>query len=150
MFIRVYYKHFNEKLNISFMICGQNACITHITWKVQPTVTFPIGDHVNVWHDYKKTGPSTILKRLTCRCHHLIGMVIEFSQNLTLLTHLKCLNVPYPSIFTNFCMNYYAPVPCGEKIAKNPSAYWNHLNMHSYTVNIFYQQSEITVPYIRL
>ena len=25
--------------------------------RVQPTVTFPIGDHVNVFHDYKKTGP---------------------------------------------------------------------------------------------
>ena len=60
-------------------------------------------------------------------------MLIEFSQSLILLTHLKCLNVPYPSIFTNFCMNYYAHVPCGVKIAKNPSAYWNHLNIHSYT-----------------
>ena len=27
---------------------------------VQPTVTFPIGDHVNVLHDYKKTGPYKI------------------------------------------------------------------------------------------
>ena len=25
--------------------------------RVQPPVTFPIGDHVNVLHDYKKTGP---------------------------------------------------------------------------------------------
>ena len=39
--------------------------------RVQPTVTFPIGDHVNVLHDYKKTGPSKILKLLSCRCHHL-------------------------------------------------------------------------------
>ena len=63
---------------------------------VQPTVTFPIGDHVIVLHDYKKTGPSKILKLLTCRCHHLIYMLVEFSQSLVLLTHLKCLNVPYP------------------------------------------------------
>ena len=90
---------------------------------VQPPVTFPIGDHVNVLHDYKKTGPSKILKLLTCRCHHLIDMLIEFSQSLILVTHLKCLNVQYPSNFTNFCMNYYAHVPCCEKIAKNPSAY---------------------------
>ena len=50
---------------------------------VQPTVTFPIGDHVNVLHDYKKTGPLKILKLLTCRCHHLIDMLIEFSQSRT-------------------------------------------------------------------
>ena len=25
--------------------------------RVQPPVTFLIGDHVNVLHDYKKTGP---------------------------------------------------------------------------------------------
>ena len=24
-------------------------------YRVQPTVTFPIGDHVDVFHDYKKT-----------------------------------------------------------------------------------------------
>ena len=35
----------------------------------------------------------------------------------------------------------YAHVPCGEKIAKNPSAYWNHLKIHSYTANMFYQQT---------
>ena len=87
---------------------------------VQPPVTFPIDDHVNVLHDYKKMGPS---KLLTCRCHHLIDMLFEFSQSLVFLTLLKCLNVPYPSMFTNFCMNYYAHVPCGEKIAKTPSAY---------------------------
>ena len=54
--------------------------------RVQPPVTFPIGDHVNVLHDYKKTGPSTILKLLTCRCHHLIDMLTEFSQSLVLVT----------------------------------------------------------------
>ena len=64
--------------------------------RVQPTFTFPNGDHVNVLHDYKKTGPSKILKLLTCRCHHLIDMLIEFSQSLLLLTHLKCFNVPHP------------------------------------------------------
>ena len=56
------------------------------TW-VQPSVTFPIGDHFNILHDYKKTGPSKILKLLTCRCHHLIEMLIEFSQRFLLLTH---------------------------------------------------------------
>ena len=63
------------------------------------------------------------MKLLTCRCHHLTDMLIEFSQSLVLVTHLKCLNVPYPSIFTIFCMNYYAHMPCCEKIVKNPSAY---------------------------
>ena len=91
--------------------------------RVQPPVTFPIGDNVNVLHDYKKTGPSTILKLLTCRCYHLIDTLIEFSQSFVLVTHLKYLNVPYPSIFSNFCMNYYAHVPCCEKIDKNPSTY---------------------------
>ena len=86
-------------------------------------MTFPIGDHVNVLHDYKKMGPQTIMKLLTCLCHHLIDMLIEFSQSILLLTHLNCLNVPYPSNFTNLCLNYYAHVPCGEKIAKNPAAY---------------------------
>ena len=139
---------------------------------VQPPVTFPIGDHVNILHDYKKTGPSKILKLLSCRCHHLIDMLVEFCQNHIFLTLLKWLNVPYPSILTNFCINYYAHVPCGETIAKNPSAYLNHLKIHGYTANMFYQQicqcvcsngvmsdgmifgklhiSKITVPYIRL
>ena len=67
------------------------------TW-VQPTVTFPISDHVNVLRDYKKKGPSHILKLNTCHCHLLTDMLIEFSQSLILLTNLKCLNVPYPSI----------------------------------------------------
>ena len=84
------------------------------TWvhlRVQPTVTFPIGDHVNVLHDYKKTEPSKSLKLLTCRCHHLIDMLIEFSQSLVFLILLECPNVPYSSMFTNFCMNYYTHVP---------------------------------------
>ena len=67
----------------------------YINNRVQPPVTFPIDDHVNVLHDYKKTGPSKILKLLTCRCHHLIDMLIEFSQSLILVTHLKCLNVNF-------------------------------------------------------
>ena len=91
--------------------------------KVQPTVTFPIGDHVNILHNYKKMRPSKILKLLTCRCHHLIDMLVEFSKNHIFLSLLKCLNVPYPSMFTIFCINYYAQTPCGEKIAKNPSTY---------------------------
>ena len=65
---------------------------------VQPTVTFPIGDHVNVLHDYKKTRPSKILKLLTCRCHHLIDMLVEFSKNhifltLKMLEHAISVNV---------------------------------------------------------
>ena len=79
----------------------------------QPTVTFPTGDHVNVLHDYKNTRPSTILKLLICRCHHLFDMLVEFSQNHIFLTLLKCLNVSYPSMVTNFSINYYAYAPCG-------------------------------------
>ena len=90
---------------------------------VQPTVTFPIGDHVNVLHDYKKTRPSKSLKLLKCLCHHFIDILFEFSQNDIFLTLLKCLNVPYPSMFTHFCINYYAHAPCGERIAKHPSTY---------------------------
>ena len=56
---------------------------------VQPTVTFPIGDHVNVLYDYKKTRPSNILKLLTCRCHHLFDMLVEFSKNDIFLTLLN-------------------------------------------------------------
>ena len=104
------------------VIISYNVYVFYYCW-VQPPVTFPIGDHVNVLHDYKKTGPSKILKLLTCRCHHLIDMLIECNQSLVLVTHLKCLNVPYPSMFTNVCMNYYAHVPCCEKIAKNRPAY---------------------------
>ena len=48
---------------------------------VQDTVTFPIGGHVNVLHDYKKTRPSKILKFLFCRYHHFIDMLIGFSKN---------------------------------------------------------------------
>ena len=138
---------------------------------VQPTITFPIGDHVNVLRDYKKTGHKKLRIFLyTCLCHRLIDMLIEFSQILVFLTHLKCLNVPYPSIFTNFCMNYYAHVPCGEKNAKNPSAYYNHqkIQLHCQHVlpanlpmclaqmqlcqMIFFKLhiSKITLPYIRL
>ena len=108
---------------------------------VQPTVTFPTGDHVNVLHDYRKTGPSKILKLFISRCHHLVDMLVEFCRNRIFRTLLKWLNVPCPSIFTNFCINYYAHVPCGEKFAKNPSAYLNHLKIHGYTTYIFYQQT---------
>ena len=90
---------------------------------VQPTVTFPIGDHVNILYDYKKTGPSKIMKLLTCRCHHLIDILVEISKNDIFLTLLKCLNVSYPSMFINVCINYYAHAPCSEQIAKNPSTY---------------------------
>ena len=55
-------------------------------YRDQPTVTIPIGDHVNILQDYKKTGPSKLLKLLTCRCYHLINMLIEFSQSLVLVT----------------------------------------------------------------
>ena len=113
--------------------CGATVCRTHLLGRhmkpsesrirVQPSVTFPIGDHVNILHDYKKMRPSKILKLLTCCCHHLIDMLVKFSQNLIFLTLLKCLNVPSPSMFTNFCINYYAHPPCGEKIAKYRSAY---------------------------
>ena len=51
--------------------------------RVQPTVTFSIGDQVNVLQDYKKTRPS---KLLTYRCHHLIDMLVEFNQNHIFLT----------------------------------------------------------------
>ena len=44
-----------------------------------------------------------------------IDMLVEFCQNHIYLTLLKRLDAPYPSIFTNFCTNYYAHVPCGEK-----------------------------------
>ena len=119
-----------------------NCCCSCCS-RVQPTVTSPIGDHVNVLHDYKKTGPSKmkLLKLLSCRCHHLIDMLVEFCQNHIFLTLLKRLNVPYPSIFTTFCINYYAHVPCGEKIPPNLSAYLNHLQIHGYTANMFYQQT---------
>ena len=108
---------------------------------------------------------------LSCRCYHLIDMFVEFYKNHIFVTLLKRLNVAYPSIFTNFCINYYAHVPCGEKIAKNPSAYLNLLKIQRYTANMFYKQTcqsvcsnavtsddlifrklhiyKITVPYIR-
>ena len=56
----------------------------------QPIVTIPVGDHVNVLHDYKKTGQYKTMKHLNCRCYHLIDKLVEFSQNVLLLTHLKC------------------------------------------------------------
>ena len=62
--------------------------------RVQPNVRFPIGDHVYVLHDYKKTGQPKILKLLYCRYHHLIDRLVEFSQNDIFLTLLKWLNVP--------------------------------------------------------
>ena len=71
----------------------------------QPTVTFPIDDHINVLHDQKKTGPYKILKLLTCRCHHLIDMLVEFCKKKSRISNsLKWLNLPYPSILINFCL----------------------------------------------
>ena len=54
--------------------------------RVQPTVTFPIGDHVDVLHDYKKTGPSKILKLLSSRRRHLVDMLVKFCKNHIFLT----------------------------------------------------------------
>ena len=85
---------------------------------VQRTVTFSTGDHVNVLHDYKKTRSSTILKLRTCYCHHLTDMLDEFCKNHIFLTLLKCLSVPYPSMFINFRIKYFAHAPCGEKLPK--------------------------------
>ena len=45
----------------------------------------------------------------------IISMLVEFSQNHVFPTLLKCLNVPHPSMFTSFCINYYAHATCGEK-----------------------------------
>ena len=103
---------------------------------VQPTVTFPIGDHVNVFYDYKKTGPSTILKLPSCRCHHLIDMLVEFCKNHMFLTLLKWLNVPYLSMFTNFCINYYRRKNCQKSFRLLKSS-----KIHGYTANMFYQQT---------
>ena len=136
-----FYQYIFDKKHSSMTVRWLPLSVARVPIWVQPTFTFPIGDHVNVLHDYKKTGPSKILKLLSCRCHHLSNMLVEFCQNHIFLTLLKWLNVPCPSIFTNFCINYYAHVPCGEKIAKNPSAYLNHLKIHGYTSNMFYQQT---------
>ena len=43
-----------------------------------------------------------IILKLTCRCHHLTDMLVEFNQSLVLLTLFKCLNVPYLSMFYKF------------------------------------------------
>ena len=87
-----------------------------VCYRVHPTVTFPIGDHVNILHDYKITGPSKILKLLTCRCHYLNDMLVNCSQSLV--------------IFTNFCMNYYTN--CQKsfhllKSSKNPQLHCQHV-----------------------
>ena len=110
--------------------CGATVCRTHLLGghtkpsesriRVQPSVTFPIGDHVNVLHDYKKMRPSKILKLLTCRCHHLIDMLIKCSQNLVFLILLKCLNVPSPSMFTNLWQKNCQISFCLLKSSKNP------------------------------
>ena len=63
--------------------------VTGPVYRVQHTATFPIGGHINVLHDYKKTGPSQILKLLSCRCHHLIDMLVEFCQNHIFLFFLN-------------------------------------------------------------
>ena len=60
-----------------------------VTWRVQHSVTFPIGGHVNVLHDYKKSWPSKILKFLTCRHHHFIDMLMEFSQKFYISNSFK-------------------------------------------------------------
>ena len=44
-------EHYRDGGDAKFVVLVSGTC-----W-VQPTVTFPIGDHVNVLHDYKKTGP---------------------------------------------------------------------------------------------
>ena len=77
-----------------FYALRESIMFTSPIW-VQPTVTIPIGDHVNVLHDYKKTGPSKILKLLSCHCHHLIDMLVGFCQNHIFITLLKWLNMPY-------------------------------------------------------
>ena len=104
----------------------------------QPTVTYPIGDRVNVLNDYKKTGRSTILKRLTCRCHHLIDMLVEFTKNHVFLILLKWLDVPYPSMFANVCMTYYAHVYSGKKFPKFFRLLKSYKKPH---VNRFFQQT---------
>ena len=107
-----------NKLNTEcYNVCLHCLAFYVSTW-IQPPVTFPIGDHIYVLHDYKKTEPSEIFKLLSCRCHHLIDMLVELCQNHIFLILLKWLNEPCPSMFTNFCINYYAHVPCGETLPK--------------------------------
>ena len=82
----------------------------------QPTVTFLIGDHVNVLNDYKKMGPSQILKLLTCLCHHLIDVLIEFNQSLIPPTFINAVNV------YQFLHELLSTSAMWRNIAKNPSA----------------------------
>ncbi len=107
----------------------------------QPTVGFPIGDHVNVLSDYKKTWPAKCLKLLTCCYHYLIDMPIDFNKNCILPTLWKCLYVWHPSIFTNAGKNYSANRSHRQIAAKYPSAYSNHLEIHHFTVNTFYNHT---------
>ena len=68
---------FLTKNNNIYVVCVDNflkpdALVDYLIHgvTVQSTDTFPIGDHVNVLHDCKKTRPSNILKLLNCFCHH--------------------------------------------------------------------------------
>ena len=70
----------------------------------QPTVTFLIGDHVNVLYDYKKMGPSQILK------------LIEFNQSLIPPTFINAVNV------YQFLHELLSTRAMWRNIAKNPSA----------------------------
>ena len=75
-------------------------------------------------HDYKKTGPSKILKLLTCRCHHLIDMLIEFSQSIILVTHLKLSERAMPVNVYQLLHELLRTRPLlRKKIAKHPSAH---------------------------
>ena len=53
----------------------------------------------------------------------LYDALVEFCQNHIFLTFKMAEHVPNLSMFTNFCINYYAQVPSGKKIANNPAAY---------------------------
>ena len=114
--------------------------------------------------DHKK-----ILKLISCRFHHLVDMLVEFCQNHLFVT-LKMAERAIPVNIYQFLHQLVRTRACGEKFAKNPSAYLNHLKIHGYTTNMFYQQtcqcvcsnavmsddmifgklhvSKITVPYI--
>ena len=61
---------------------------------------FPLATMLTFCMIIRKRDHKKILKRLICRCHRLIDMLIEFSQSLIHITHLKCLNVPYPLMFS--------------------------------------------------
>ena len=86
----------NVKIEVGTRLGSHIACAAKSMgyYKVQPTVMFPIGDYVKILDDYKKTRPSKILKLLIYLCHHLIDVLIEFSQSRT-SNFFKCLNVPY-------------------------------------------------------